>query len=87
MTGSEDEIARNSKQHLVAKERADLPLDDEAVLVLAAVPMERRTQRADIGCSTRENPPPDAAPSIMKRTPMLPRNPALPSPLRNTRAA
>src|SRR5205085_578736 len=34
---------------------------------------------ADIGCSTSEKPPPVVSPSIMKRTPMLPRKPALPS--------
>src|SRR5688500_15244235 len=32
-----------------------------------------------MGCSTSEKPPPDVAPSIMNRTPMLPRKPAAPS--------
>src|SRR5215211_232237 len=35
--------------------------------------------RGDMGCSTSEKRSPASAPSIMKRTPMLPRKPALPS--------
>jgi hypothetical protein len=35
--------------------------------------------RGDIGCSTNENRWPASMPSIMKRTPMLPKNLAIPS--------
>lgn len=37
--------------------------------------------------STNENPPPDSAPLTMNRTPMRPRNPAVPSPGASTLAA
>src|SRR6185312_12885440 len=37
-----------------------------------------------MGCSTSENPPPDSSPSIMKRTPILPRNPIRPCPVPST---
>ncbi len=46
-----------------------------------------RRARADIGCSTSENRSPVVSPSIMKRTPMLPRKPARPPPGASTRAS
>src|SRR5919109_4741023 len=41
----EDEIARPGLDDLVAEQRAHPPLEDEAVLVLAGVQMQRRRER------------------------------------------
>jgi hypothetical protein len=84
----EDQVARSSDHDVLAEQRADATLDDVAVFVLTRVPVERCRQRAaDIGCSTSEKLPSESAPSIINRTPMLPRNPDLPSFGPNTLAA
>jgi hypothetical protein len=56
-----------------------LDIDVDILELADLLAIEIDSARADIGCSTRENPPPDSSPSIMNRTPMLPRKPALPS--------
>jgi hypothetical protein len=53
--------------------------------LVAGIP--ERVPLADIGCSTSEKPPSLVPPSSMKRTPMLPKNPALPSVGPTTRLA
>ena len=76
----EDEVPRPGLDHVVAEQRTHPPLEDEAVLVLARVAVHRRRERARRHRVLDEREaPPASSPSIMKRTPMLPRKPALPS--------
>jgi hypothetical protein len=76
----EDEIAGAASHRLIPEERTHAPLQD------IGVPVSRECRckgaasaREDIGCSTSEKLPLVSCPSIMKRTPMLPKKPVLPS--------
>ena len=80
VAGLEDQVAGLRDQDLVTKQRADLPLEDEVYSSSrVCLCSGAASARGDIGCSTSEKPWSVSSPSIMNRTPMLPRKPACPS--------
>src|SRR3954462_6997028 len=73
VAGFEDEIPLLRVHDLISELRSHTPFKDVAVLVLVCVPVKRGDERPrGIGCSTRENPPPDSSTHTINRTPKDP---------------
>jgi hypothetical protein len=80
VAGLEDQVAGLPIDNFFAELGTDAAFQHDAVLVLAAVAVERRRQRARRPrMLTSENRPPESSPPTMNRTPIAASLPTFPS--------